>query len=186
MELLEANQRYRLFTKNDRGVGTVIYHKQDGEEDIIFRPFFHEEGDPSIGVLYDTIKKEDWKTSRELFGRYLDDPHFRLGNPTISYVIRPEIKVPAWMGETILVLVEFDNDGAMTIKYGADGIGMFLNSSFVYKGEINLEETSKFAYDKIKEDAPRVEYWINLMPPPHLLQFFDKQEEEEDDDDELS
>ena len=47
MELLEANQRYRLFTKNDRGVGTVIYHKQDGEEDIIFRPFFHEEGDPS-------------------------------------------------------------------------------------------------------------------------------------------
>lgn len=187
MELLETNQCYRLFTKNSRGVGTVIYHKGDDSEDIVFRPYFRKEGDPWIGVLYDNMEKDDWKTSRELFGRYLDDPNFRIDCPTISFIIRPDIKTPGWMGEMVLVLVEFDNDGTMICKYGAEHTGCFITSSFKYEGEINLQDTTKFAYEKVKEDAVKVEFIINRLPPPSFIQFMlgseDDEGEENDDDD---
>lgn len=184
MELLETNQCYRLFTKNSRSVGTVVYHKGDDSEDIVFRPYFHKEGDPWIGVLYESMEKDDWKTSRELFGRYLDDPHFRIDCPTISFVIRPEITAPGWMGGAVLILVEFDNDGTMTCKYGAEKTGCFMSSSFKYEGEINLQDTVRFAYEKIKEDAPKVEFLINHLSPPSFIQFLLGQENEDKDNDE--
>ena len=185
MELLETNQRYRLFTKNDRGIGAVIYHRNEDDEDIVFKPYFREPGDPWIGALYDSVEKEEWKTSRELFGRYLDDPYFRIGSSTIKFVIRPEIKPPEWMGSQVLVLVEFDNEGAMVCRYGAEKTGVFLVSGFEYKGEMTIKDTLRFAHDKLSEEETRVEFLINTIEPQKLIPFRPEDYESDDEGDDF-
>ena len=174
MELIEIRQAYRLFTKNDRCVGDVLYRRTEDGEDIVFKPFFYREGDPQIGVFYGSIESEDWKTSRELFGRYLDDPDFRLGYPVINFMMRVEMKLPPWVGELVHALAEFDNDGWMSVKYATAQIGVFSESRFAYEGEITLKATSKFVREKMEEDAARVEFWINELPFSSFLNHMHK------------
>lgn len=190
MQILVATKQYKAFTQNDRAIGTVFYQKSsDSEdnsdntsEDIVFKPYFPSEGDPWIGVLYESIETEKWRTSRELFGRYLDDPHFRIGCPTISFIIDPEIKVPEWMGENALALVEFDNTGKMVCRYGAEATGIFLVNEFEYEGEIDLGETSRFALRKIKEESKVIQTMVNTIPPFKRDEFDLDDDEDEDDD----
>ena len=185
MDLVETKKCYKVFTKNDRCVGTVVYHEgADGAEDIVFRPFFHKAGDPWIGALNADIEGDQWRTSEELFGKYLRDPDFRIGCPTIHFTVGLDIAVPEWMGSVVMVFVDFENDGFMTCRYGSEKTGLFLGSNFPYEGEIDLTETSVFARNKLEEEQKRIEFFISQIPPMPVIEFnlFDHDDEEDDED----
>ena len=187
MDLIETKKCYKVFTKNDRCVGTVVYQEDAGSSgDIVFRPFFHQAGDPWIGALSADIESDQWQTSEELFGKYLHDPDFKIGCPTIHFQVCLDIKAPEWMGDIVIAFVDFENDGFMACRYGAEKAGLLLGSNFPYQGEINLAETSVFARTKLEEDQKRVEFFLSRIPPMPVigLNFFDDEDDDDDEDDE--
>jgi len=103
------------------------------------------------------MENNEWKTNRELFGRYLDDPDFHIGEPSIAMVVDLDIDLPPWMGERAGVIIRFNNDGKMVSEYMASNIGGLVGTEYEYEGEMTLEEATLFAQDKIKHDQSMVE-----------------------------